>query len=503
VSNLTAAAVSAGQTVTDLEHFGAVILVVALAGLGAIASNRVSERLQVPAPAIFFGVAALVASLWPSVADIQLLTVEKVVTVAVAAILFDGGMHIGQRRLRTALGVIGAVGVVGTFATAAAVALLAHEVFDFDWWVALLLGTAVAPTDPAVVFSVLGRREVSGRSGTLLEGESGANDPVGIALLGSLLAAGGVSVGAWGDVAGTFVLQMLVGGAIGATGGVGLLWLMRHVPLPSEALYPLRAVTAAFVIFGVATVAHGSGFLAIFIAGIVIGDERAPYKGEVERFATALASLAEIVAFVALGLTVDLDLLKRADVWGVGLVISALLIVVIRPVFVGLVLAPFALAPGERLFVLWSGLKGAVPLLLGALVLSEGVPEASRVYGIVVVVVVVSVVVQGSLVPTIAKRLKVPMRLREPEPWALGVRLRDEPHGVHRHRVQTGSPADGVSIQDLPVSSDDVWVSFVVRDQQLVAVSGDTVLTPGDDVLILADPDLQQELDDLFAGPGG
>jgi cell volume regulation protein A len=231
----------------------------------------------------------------------------------------------------------------------------------------------------------------------------------------------------------------------------------------------------------------------------VLGDERAPYKREVERFAAVVASLAEIVAFAALGLTVDLTVIRQPDVWLVGLAIAAVLTLVIRPVLVGLVLLPFELSRPERTFVLWSGLKGAVPLLLGVLVLGEAVPDAARVYGIVIIVVMVSVVVQGTLVPTVASRLKIPIRLREAEPWALGVRLRDEPDGVHRLQVQAGSQAEGTTIEDLPVSSENVWISFVVREQQLVAVGGKTVLRAGDEVLVLAHPDLHDELVALFA----
>ena len=391
----------------DIEHFGAIVLVVALATVVATTSHRVSERLQLPAPAIFFGFAVVAAAILPRLGDVPLVTTERIVTVAIAAILFDGGMHIGMRRWRSSVGVISAVGVLGTFATAGAVALAAHTVFGFEWWVALLLGTAVAPTDPAVVFSVLGQREITGRSGTILEGESGANDPVGIALLLSLLGAGGVSAGAWADVVSEFALQMVVGTAIGVLGGVALLAFIRKVPLPSEALYPLRALACGFVVFGLATVAHGSGFLAIFVAGIVVGDEDAPYKREIEQFASVVASLGEIVAFVVLGFTVDLDVIADPDVWLVGLGIAAALTVVIRPLLVGAVLAPFSLDRNERIFVLFSGLKGAVPLLLGVLVLGEAVPEAERVYGIVIVVVMASVLIQGSLVPTLAERLGV------------------------------------------------------------------------------------------------
>src|SRR4029078_6368698 len=154
---------------------------------------------------------------------------------------------------------------------------------------------------------------------------AGANDPVGIALLVSLLAAGSLSGGSLGGgalagLAGEFALQMGVGTALGVVGGRALLWFMRRVSLPSEGLYPLRTLACVPALYGVQPMAHGSGFLAVFVAGIVLGDERAPFKREVERFHSALASLGEIVAFVALGLTVNLVDLSRSNVWVPGLV---------------------------------------------------------------------------------------------------------------------------------------------------------------------------------------
>ncbi|MBA3234002.1 MAG: cation:proton antiporter [Propionibacteriales bacterium] len=485
----------------DVEPFGLIVLVIAGFGVLAVLSNRISERVQIPAPAIFLVCAAGASHFQPHLSDLSETTVERVVTIAVATILFDGGMHIGWPRIRQAIGPILAVGVVGTFLTAAAVAVLAHVAFGFEWWVALLLGTAVAPTDPAVVFSVLGRREISGRSGTILEGESGANDPVGIALMGSLLAAGALSAGSATGVAAEFVVQMTVGTLVGLLGAKGLLWFMRRIALPSEALYSLRTLAGGFAIFGLATVAQGSGFLAIFVAGIVLGDARAPYKGEIERFVSALASLGEIVAFVVLGLTVDVAALAQDEVWLVGLVIAAALGFFIRPLLVGLVMVPFRLGGHERAFILWAGLKGAVPILLGTFLLSADVPEGQRVYGIIVVVTIFSVVVQGGLVPTVARRLKVPMRTLEPEPWSVAVRLRDEPEGVHRHRVEPGSSADGSTIEDLPVSSDDVWISFVIRSGEIVPVRGHTILSPEDDVVVLADPRRREELTTVFSNP--
>ncbi len=485
---------------TDVVPFGLVILLVSAAGVLAILSNRIGERLRVPAPAIVLVAAAIASQLAPDLNQLSEVSVERVVTIALVVILFDGGMHIGWPRLREAVGAVAVVGVAGTFVTAAAVAAVAHLAFGFEWWLALLLGTALAPTDPAVVFSVLGRREVAGRSGTIIEGESGANDPVGIALMASLLAAGGLSVGATGAIVGQFLAQMLIGAVVGALAGKALLWFMRRAALPSEALYPLRTLVGGFLIFGVATVAHGSGFLAVFVAGIVMGDARAPYKWEIERFISALATMGEIVAFVVLGLTVDLNELTRPDVWGVGIVLAAGLAFVIRPLLVGLLMVPLRLGRNERAFVLWAGLKGAVPILLGSFLLSSQVPQADRLYAIIVVVVTFSVVVQGGLVPAVARWLRISMRTVEPEPWALGVRLRDEPRGAHRCRVAPGSPADGVTIEDLPMSSDDVWVSFVIRDGELAPVRGNTPLRAGDDLLVLADPRREDELAAVFTG---
>ena len=492
---------------SDTIPFASLVLLLAVAGLLAVLSNRLTERLKVPAPALFLAAGAIAVRVLPDLQAPPERTVERIVTVALVCILFDGGLHIGWSRFRPAARPIVVVGVAGTFLTTAAVAVLAHFVVGFSWYIAVLLGTALAPTDPAVVFSVLGRREISGRSGAVLEGESGANDPVGIALMVSLLAAGGLGLGAFGRVTGQFVLQMGVGALVGVVGGRLLLTFMRRVPLPSEALHPLRTLACAMALYGGATVAHGSGFLAVFVAGIVLGDARAPYKREVERFHSALASLGEMVAFLVLGLTVDLDVLARTDVWVPGLVLGGALAVVIRPVLVGLCLLGVGLRRNERNFVLFAGLKGAVPILLGSLLLAAHVPQAERLYGIVVVVVAFSVVVQGSLVPAVARLLRLPMRTIEPEPWALGVRLAEEPEGVQRLTVASGSTADGRTVAELAGLPGDVWlrswISFVVRNRQLIAVRGDTTLRAGDEVLVLADPDLHAVLVRAFEQPAG
>jgi len=485
---------------TGTEPFALLMVLVAAVGLGADLSNRLARRVKLPSPALFLVGAAIAVKVIPALHAPSQQAVERVVTVALTCILFDGGMNIGWARFRSAAAPIAVVGVLGTFLTVFAGALLVHFAFGLAWYVSLLVATAVAPTDPAVVFSVLGQREVSGRSGIILKGESGANDPVGIALMVSLITAAGLSAGAFAHVGGEFLLQMAVGLAVGVMGGRVLLWFTRRVALPSEGLYPLRTLACVLLLFGIATLAHGSGFLAVFAAGIVLGDGRAPFKREIEAFHSALASLAEIVAFIALGLTIDLSVIAQADVWIPGLILGAALAFIIRPVLVGLCLIPARLKTNERNFVLFAGLKGAVPILLGSALLATHVPDAERLYGIVAVVVVFSVVVQGSLTPAAARLLHVPMRVVEPEPWALGVRLRDEPSGVHRLTIRTGSPADGRTIDDLADLPDDAWVSFIVRDGQLVPIKGDTTLRAADDVLVLAPPDRRAKLIAAFEG---
>ena len=483
----------------DLVPFAHAVLLVAAVVVLAVGSSRLAERLRVPAPALFLIVAAAASDVVPRLGEVSIITDQRVVTVALVLILFDGGMHIGWDRMQPAFAGVIWLGVAGTVVTTAALAAIAHTVFGFDWQSSLLIGAALAPTDPAVVFSVLGRREITGRSGTLLEGESGANDPVGIAIMVSLLGASG---GGWDGVGSGlwhFGLQMVVGGVVGLLGGWLMLQLMRRVPLPSSALYPVQTVAFALALYGVAASFEGSGFLAVFIAGVMVGDQRAPYKREIEQFAGALAGLAEIVAFVALGLSINLGEIVRDEALWIATGLAVLLIVVVRPVVVGIVLLPIRLSRGERAFVLFSGLKGAVPILLGTYILIEQADQAREIYHIIFVVVLISVLVQGGLVPTAARVFGVPMRVAEPEPWALGMRFRDEPEGLRRYVVAPGSPADGCTLAELDVG-ESFWVSMVSRGGRLVQVRGETVLQQGDEVLALAEEG--DHPDHLFEPPG-
>jgi potassium/hydrogen antiporter len=482
-----------------LEHLNNDLLVAAVAFLLALAAFKLTQWLPVPAPALLLIAAAVASDLFPDL-GIDIVTVERIGVVALIVILLDGGMHVGWRRFRSSLYPIAALGVAGTFLTAAVVAVAARYVLDFDWTTSWLLGAALAPTDPAVMFSVLGNREVGGRSGTILEGESGANDPVGIALvIGLIEFARTEGASAW-LIAEEFTLQMSIGLVVGVVGGRLLIPLMQRATLPREGLYPLLVLAVAGVIYGLAAVLHGSGFLAVFITGLIIGDIHAPYKLDVERFHTALAALAEIAVFIALGLTI-IGPTDVIDTLPEGIFLALVVAFVARPIVVALLLARVRMRLGEKLFVTWGGLKGAVPILLAAFILVAEVRGSLTIYNIVFIVVAFSVIVQGSLIPVVADRLGVPMRVVEPEPWGVSIRLR-EPGNMQRYTIGNGSRVVGSAIRDLPLG-ERAWISFLVRDGQAQQARGSHVLRVGDEVHVLADAEDAHVLQRLFEGRPG
>ena len=397
----------------EVTHFGEIVLLVSAALSVALLSGRLSERLRVPTAAFFLLAAAVTSDIWPGAGNaISIRNVERIAVVALIVILFDGGMRVGWRRFRESAVPIVSLGLLGTFATAGLMTLAAHYLLDFSWQTAGLLGAALAPTDPAVMFSVFGRKEIGGRTGTILEGESGANDPVGIALMLAAVSLAQSDSTSVARAVGEFVLQLGAGIVVGVVGAYLVVLTLRRVVLPDPALYPLRTLAFAGAIYGLATVVHGSGFLAVYVAGILVGDAGIPAKRTIERFNTSLASLAEIVVFVALGLTIDLTELGANYRWLDGLVLAVVLAVVARPLAVGPLLVPAKLSHSERLFVMWSGLKGAVPILLASFAVLGGVEDANRIYGIVFVVVAFSVVLQGASIPFVAARLGIPMESR-------------------------------------------------------------------------------------------
>jgi potassium/hydrogen antiporter len=403
--------------VDDILDFGTVMLVVSGGLVLAIGVRVLASRLGIPTAGLLLVSAALASDLVDRLSTVlSFEDVQRIATLALVVILFEGGSKIGRRRFRSAAAPILALGIVGTFATAGLLMVAVHYLLGLSWTASSLIGAALAPTDPAVTFSVLAGKEVEGRSGTILEGESGFNDPVGIALMIGMIEIATHSDASKLSVVWEFLREMGVGLAIGVAGAAAIAAVIRWAPFPDRTLYPVALILMVGTIYGAATVARGSGFLAVFVAGILVGDIRFEARRAVRAFNAALGELGELAAFVALGLTVNLAFIGDEGLWWRGLVIAVLLGFVVRPLAVGPLLSAIDLTRGERWFIVWSGLKGAVPILLASLAVVAQTEYAEETYGIVFVVVLFSVVVQGSLVPTVARRLRVP--LDEPTPPA-------------------------------------------------------------------------------------
>ena len=453
---------------------------------------RVADRLSLPYAALFLVGAAVISDLWTDLQDVlSVRDVERIAVVALLVILFDGGLHIGIGRFRRSLGPILGLGVVGTFLTAGVLALAAHYLLGFSWIESGLIGAAVAPTDPAVTFSVFGAREIRGRSGTILEGEAGVNDPVGIALMIGMIELASEDDGSLLVVAEEFAIEMTLGLVVGIVGALLLLPVFRRVQLTGPALYPIRVLSGAGIVYGLAAIVGGSGFLAVFVAGIALGDAAMPRKGEIESFHSSIAGVAEIAVFVALGLTITVGNLDTFEIWAKGLGIALILAFVARPLAVFPLLLLARLSNAERVFISWGGLKGAVPILLGALAVLAAVDGSSELYGIVFIVVVFSVVVQGVSLPYVAQKLRIPFR-----------RVNYDFAEVLEFVVGETAFASAARIQELPLG-ERAWVSVLIRDGRPQRVEGNVVLEPGDRVHVYAQPEDAAALRRIFEGTPG
>jgi cell volume regulation protein A len=407
-----------GSALHEVLSFGIAVLMSGVVITVGLLGRRVARFAHVPAPAIFLVAAAVVAALSSAVRHtVDLRMVVDVVTLALVVILFDGGLHLGPRRFKAAAVPIVLLGVFGTFATTALIGVAAHGIFGLPWKIALVLGAALAPTDPAVVFSVLANKALSGRTGAVLEGESGFNDPAGIALLLGFASLATHPHGSFTTVLVTFAVEMGVGAAIGVAGGYALSWLVNNRDPLAPAHDPLRVLGGVLLLYGITTVARGSGFLAVLIAGIMMGRDRENHGRSIERFHATLADLGEIGAFILLGLSIPLTSVGERWAWLIGITLAVIIAFVLRPIATLPLLLGVRMPWRERVFISWAGLKGAVPILLGALAVREGVPDARRIYAVVFVVVLISVAAQGGSLGFVARKLGVPMHDAEDPGW--------------------------------------------------------------------------------------
>lgn len=380
------------------------VLALGIAGMAAVLGERLASSIRLPAPVLFLAAGLAIASVRDPEGQglLGFDELARIGTFALIFILFHGGFDSGWKRTRGSLGPILGLGLAGTLATSALLAAGCHYMFGLPVQVAVLVGVALAPTDPAAVFSVLAGQRLRGRTPVILEGESGANDPVGIALM-----IGAVEYykgsGSLGQVGIDFALQMVIGVAVGVALGLLIGRRLAVTGISDSAMHNLSGLAGALVVFGVASTLHGSGFLAVFVAGLCVGSFPVQRRRAAAEVLGTAAMLSEVTMFAALGLTITVGAL--VDHAAVGLGVFALLTVVIRPLVVALTLWSARLANGERVFVAWGGLKGAVPILLASFPVLEQLEGSGTVYAIVFVAVATSMLLQGSTLPLLARRV--------------------------------------------------------------------------------------------------
>ena len=381
-------------------------LLLAVAGgaaAAALALEPLARRLGVPTPLAFLLGGLLLGELWDgSHAAARPDAIAVFGTVALVIILLQGGFACGLGAIRSQLAPVLTLGIAGTAATFALVALAAHAFIDLDWTQSLLLGAVLSPTDPAAVFAAVSRAGAGGaRIVRLLEAEAGFNDPVAIALTLALVGAAGSGHIHASSVAWSTARDLVVGSAVGLAAGV-LAARLLGPRRPALAMAPALAVLAGgFATFGVGALAHGSGFVAVYLYGLVLGDDGDLPKVEAVRaFGEQLASLAEIAMFVLLGVALAQVSLQGSLVDAAVLTLA--LVLVIRPAFVYPVLRLFRRSHREAVFATVGGLKGAVPILLAALPLQAGLDGSERIFALAGLVVLASLALQGPAVARLA-----------------------------------------------------------------------------------------------------
>ena len=465
--------------------FMAATAVLALLGVGA---SKVSSRLGVPALLLFLVLGMLAGSEGVGgidFADYQL--AQSIGIVALAFILFSGGLDTQWREVRPVVGKGILLATVGVFVTAVVAGSFASWVLGVSLTAGLLLGAIISSTDAAAVFSVLRSRSVGLRGSLrpLLELESGSNDPMAVFLTIGFLELLTKPDTAVIELVPIFALQMVVGAGFGWVLAKGAVVAINRVRLEYEGLYPVVMIALVLLIYGSAAVLGGSGFLAVYVAGLVMGNGRFLHKKSLVRFADGLAWLMQIAMFLVLGLLVFPS--HVLPVAGRALLVSLVLIFVARPLGTGAVLLLTRYGTRETAMVSWVGLRGAVPIVLATFPLVEEVPQADLIFNVVFFIVLTSVLLQGTTIPLVARWLRVDAPLAPRRPHLLDVvESGSGTTDLHELVVVDGSPAAGVQLVDLRLPPG-ALVVLVSRAEQFVVPQGSTILEPGDNVLLLAD----------------
>ncbi|WP_078590687.1 potassium/proton antiporter [Streptantibioticus cattleyicolor] len=457
------------------------LLVSAAVLLVAVAAVRVSSRSGLPSLLIYLGLGVVMGQDGIGVRFNDAQLTQVLGYAALVVILAEGGLGTKWKEIRPAVPAAVALSTAGVAISVGVTAAAAHYLTGLDWRPSLIIGAVVSSTDAAAVFSVLRKVPLPARLNGVLEAESGFNDAPVVILVVAFSSAGPVDH--WYVLIATIAAELAIGAAVGlAVGKLGALAL-RHVALPASGLYPIAVMALAVLAYAGGALAHGSGFLAVYLASLVLGNAALPHRPATRGFAEGVAWLAQIGMFVLLGLLVNPRELGEDLI--PAIVIGVALTLVARPLSVTATLAPLRIRWREQVLLSWAGLRGAVPIVLATIPVVHQVADSHRIFNIVFVLVIVSTLVQGPTLPWLATRL----RLGTPEAAAdLGIesapleRLRGHLLSVS---IPERSRMHGVEVGELRLPSGS-GVTLVVREGKSFVPGPETVLRRGDELLVVA-----------------
>ena len=468
----------------------------ALLAAGLLASFA-ATRLRVPSLVLFLGVGMLVGSDGLGWIEFDSYRLARTIgVIALALILFEGGLTSGLLHLRPVLGAAASLATVGTVVTAALVGFCAAALFNLSTEEGLLLGGILSATDGAAIFALLRGSTLSRKLARTLEGESGLNDPVAVLLvLGFIDVLTKPGYGA-ADMVLLFVRELGIGLLIGVLVGTAAVYALRRARLATAGLYPVASLTVAALAFGGADTLHGSGFLAVYLAGLIIGSATIPAERTIVSFHEGLGWVAQVAMFLTLGLLVFPNQLPSVAVKGT--VLALLLVFLARPVAVAIATLPFAYNWRERLVLGWAGLRGAVPVVLATFPVIEHVPHSRQFFNIVFFAVLVSTLVQGSTFEAFARRLRLTTHEPAlPRPLSESGTIRRLGAEVLEHTVRAEDAIANARVRDLGLPRDAV-LSVLVRGDRAIPPRGSTQVRAGDELHLLISEESSHLIGDLL-----
>lgn len=475
----------------DVAEFDLILLAGAAVLLVAILAVRVTAKAGLPSLLLYLLIGLLLGEDGPGgVVFNDAPLAHALGFAALVVILAEGGLTTRWQEVRPVLPLGVVLATVGVAVSVSVVACVAHYVLGIDWQLAVLLGAITSPTDAAAVFSVLRRVPIRPRLRGALEAESGLNDAPTV-LLVTLVSAGEIGERSPLYFGGLVVYELVAGAVFGFAIGWLSVGLLRKVALGSAGLYPLAILALAFGSYaGASVLLHASGFAAVYVTSLMLGRAQLPHRMATRSFVDGFAWLAQIGLFVMLGLLAVPHRIGYADV-GVALVIGLAVTVVGRFAAVAVSATPFRMPWQEQTFLAWAGLRGAVPIVLATIPLSEGVGEAARIFDVVFVLVLLFTLVQGPSLPWLAKLLGV-----VDEADAREVDIDVAPlESLHADVLQISVPSRsrlaGVEIGELRLPKG-VSVSLVIRERRTFVPGLRTVLRAGDDILVVAPGSLRE-----------